>query len=284
MTVSAAQKQFRQEMIAEFEQSQSLFRDTFTSEAVVKGNQAEFLVNGTAGNEASTRGVDGLIPASTDNNTQVTVTLEEWHSLKRKPRFDIFASQGDQRAALQRNTMTEINRKIDSQCIDALNTGTVNTGGATTASEDLCIKAKTILGNADVPWDDNIFVAITPAFEGYLLKIDSYASMDYVSARPMETAEGAWDDRVKLKKWLGANWFVHPNLPGKGTNAEKCFMWHRSAVGHAMDIGQTDMAVGYHSEQDYSFARCSGFMGASVLQNSGIVVMNHDGSGFAAAS
>jgi hypothetical protein len=40
--------------------------------------------------------------------------------------------------------------------------------------------------------------------------------------------------------------------------------------------------VGYDDEQNYSWARCSIFMGSAVLQNSGIVVMNHDGSALVA--
>jgi hemin uptake protein HemP len=40
--------------------------------------------------------------------------------------------------------------------------------------------------------------------------------------------------------------------------------------------------VGYDEEQAYSWARASIFMGSKLLQNSGIVVINHDGSAFVA--
>lgn len=282
MTVAAAQKQFRQEMIAGFEQRQSLVRDTVTTEAVIKGNQAEFLVADSGGATATTRGVDGLIPARDDSNTQTTVTLTEWHDLVRKTRFNIFASQGDQRRLMQMTTMGVINRKIDSDVITELNTGTVNTGAAVTASEALALKSKTILQNADVPWDSNIYSLITPAFEAYLMQIDSYASADYVNTRPMVDG-GGWADMPKVRNWIGVNWIVHPNLPGKGTSAEKCFMYHKSAVGHAVDTDGMNTAIGYDEEQDYSYARCSAFMGTQILQNSGVVVMNHDGSAYVAA-
>jgi len=39
-----------------------------------------------------------------------------------------------------------------------------------------------------------------------------------------------------------------------------------------------DSQVGYENEQDYSWARATIFMGAKLLQNSGIVEMVHDGS------
>lgn len=44
MAETAFQRQYRQEMIAGFEVNQSLLRDTVTTEAVIKGNEAEFLV------------------------------------------------------------------------------------------------------------------------------------------------------------------------------------------------------------------------------------------------
>lgn len=282
MAETAFQKQFRQEMIASFEQLQSLVRDTVTTEAVIKGNQAEMLVAGSGGATAVTRGVNGLIPSRADDNTQTTITLVEWHDLVRKTGFNIFASQGNQRALMQKTTMGVINRKIDSDIITELNTGTVNTGAAVTASLALVLKSKTILQNADVPWDTNISALITPAFEAYLLQIAAFASAEYVDMKPMEGGNG-WTDKPKVRRWLDVNWIVHPNLPGKGTNAEKCFMYHKSAIAHAANTGGIMSAVGYDDEQDYSYARCSMFMGSQILQNSGVVVMNHDGSAYVAS-
>jgi hypothetical protein len=71
---------------------------------------------------------------------------------------------------------------------------------------------------------------------------------------------------------------VHPNLPGVGTSAEKCFCFHKSAIGHAYNADNLEARAGYDEEQDYSWARCSIYMGSQILQNSGIVVINHDGS------
>jgi len=283
MAETAFQKQYRQEQIAAFEVQQTLLRHTCTTEVVVKGNSAEFLVAGSGGATAVTRGVNGLIPARADDLTQTTTTLVEWHDLVRKTRFNIFASQGDQRSVMQRTTTNVINRQVDSDIITELNTGTVNTGAATTASMELSVHALTILQNSDVPWDGNITGLITPAYNGYLLQIPEYASADFVDLREMNGAPSAWNDQVKAKQWMGVNWIVHPALPGAATAAEKCFMYHKSAIGHAMDMDSFDTAVGYDDEQDYSYARASCFMGTEILQNSGVVVINHDGSGFAAS-
>jgi len=278
MADTAFQTQYRQEFIAGFEQRESLLRKTVTTEAVIKGNSAVFLVADSGGAEATTRGVNGLIPARADNLTQLTATLAEWHDLARKTNFNVFASQGDQRRIMQMTTMAVINRKIDSDIIAQLETGTNDTGAAQTMSLDLAMYAKVILGNNNVPADGNLFGVISPAAEAYLMQTREFASADYVSRKPFDGAGGI----LTMFQWAGVCWIVHPGLTGKGTNAEKCFMYHKSSVGHALDKDQISAPVGYDDEQDYSWARCTGFFGSKVLQNSGIVVINHDGSAYAA--
>lgn len=278
MADTAFQTQYRQEFIAQFEQRQSLLRDTITTEAVIKGNTAVFLVAGSGGAIALNRGINGLIPARADNLTQQSATLNEWHDLVRKTNFNVFASQGNQRAIMQQTSMAVINRKIDLDIITALNTGTVNTGAAQTASLALVARAKTKLGNAAVPWDGNVTFLITPAFEGYLMQIPEFSNRLYVNKPPSDGALAAWRDKPMSYIWYGALWIVHPNLPGVGTNAEVCFAYHKSAIGQAIDTAGLDTPVGYNEEQGYSWARATANIGSKVLQNSGIVLINHDGS------
>ena len=237
----------------------------------------------SGGATAKTRGTNGLIPARGDNLTQPAATLVEWHDLVRKTSFNIFASQSNQRQIMQITSMGVVNRKIDDDIITELNTGTVNTGAAVTADLGLVLKAKTILGNADVPWDMNICALITPAFEAYMMQVTEFASRDYVGKPPMDKADAAWRDKPRAFFWLDMLWIVHPNLPGKATAAEKCFVFHKSAIGHAYNASNLQALAGYDQEQDYSWARTSIFMGSVLLQNSGVVVVNHDGSALVAA-
>lgn len=279
MAETAFQVAYRQESIATFEQQQSLLRDTCTTDAVIKGNQAVFLVAGTGGATATTRGVNGLIPARADSLTQNTCTLEEWHDLVRKTNFNVFASQGDQRAIMQRTTQAVINRKMDAQILTELGNGTVTTGSAVTASVALVAKAKTKLGNGGVPWDGNLFAIISPAFEGYLMQTKEFSSREYVNKTPpTDGADAAWRDKPVMFYWYGVYWIVHPNVAGVGTTSETCFMYHKSSIGHAHDTAGMEVVAGYDEEQGYSFARVSMHMNAKLIQNSGVVVMAHDGS------
>jgi hypothetical protein len=277
MASTAFQTLFRQEFTNSFEIRQSLLRSAVTTMANVNGNQAVFLVAGSGGASAVTRGVSGLIPARSDDLNQFTASLAEWHDLVQRTGFNIESSQGDARRIMQMSTMGVINRKIDSDIIAQLDTATNDTGSAATASLTLVAKAKTILGNAEVPTEDvdNMFGLISPAFDAYLMQVASYTSADYVDVKPFE------GPTRRFRRWFGVNWIVHPNLTGVGTNAEKCYVFHRDAIGHALNK-DLRMAVGYDEEQDYSYARCSIYMGSKLLQNNGVVQINHDGSAYVA--
>ena len=281
MAATAFQTQYRQEFIAAFEQSQSLTRDTVTTEAVIKGNTATFLVAGSGGATAVSRGINGMIPARDDSLTQTSATLQEWHDLVRKTNFNIFASQGNQRQIMQKSTMAVINRKIDDQITTTLNTGTVTVGSSSTLpSVSLVMNGQVKLANASVPWDSQVTLLCQPAFLAYLQQTDEFTSAEYVNLRPYTNGDPAWRDKPQSYRWMNMLIMAHPNLPGRGTSSEISFMYHKSAIGHAADVAGMENTVGYDEEQAYSYARCSMTMGPALLQNTGVVVITADGSAY----
>ena len=276
MSDTAFQTMYRQEFISGFEQRQSLLRQTCTTEADINGNTAVFLVADSGSASAVTRGSNGLIPGRADNLTQNSCTLVEWHDKPVRTGFNLYASQGDGRRIMQETTMGVLNRKVDSDIIAQLDTATQDTGATQTGSLPLVMYAKTILGNNDVENDGNIFAVITPAFEAYLMQTKEFASADYVSNKKFEMQNGSYF------KWAGVNFIVSTRLTGKGTSSESCYMYHKSAIGHACDTERLRVTPGYVEEHDYSFCLATGYFGSKLLQNSGIVQMLHDGSAFAA--
>lgn len=285
MADTAFQVQYRQEFITAFEQHQSILRETVTTEAVIKGNQAVFLVAGSGGASALTRGVNGLIQSRADSLTQNTCTLQEWHDLVRKTNFNVFASQGNQRAIMQMTTMAVLNRKIDELIINQLNTGTVTIGAAgTIPNVSLFQNGIVKLQNASVPWDSNITLLCQPSLLAYLEQAPEFTKTAvYVDMRPYSGSDqnASWRDKPMGYRWRNTLIVAHPNLPGKGTTSEKSFLYHKTAVGHAMDTAGMETPVGYDEEQAYSWARASANMGALVLQNSGICVITHSGADYA---
>lgn len=174
--------------------------------------------------------------------------------------------------------MGVLNRTVDNQILTELANSTQATGlTASTASLDMVMFAKTILLNNQVPNDGNISALISPAFHAYLMATTEFANVQYVNDKP-------FSDMPIMFRWAGINFIEHNNLTGLGTNAEKCYMYHKSAIGHAMDVKSIQALADYDQEQDYSWARTSGYMGAKLLQSKGVVLMRHDGSKYAATA
>lgn len=281
MAATAFQTIYRQEYIAGFEARQSQLRQACVTEANVKGNSAIFLVADSGSATAVTRGSNGLIPARNDSLTANTCTLAEWHDLVTKTGFTIDAGQSDQRKIMQETSMAVINRKIDLDIIAQLDTATNDTGAYAPASLSMVAKSRAILGNNNVNVADteNMFAVVTPAFMAYLMQTKEFANANYVDTKPF-AGNGP---SQKMLRWFGINWIESTQLTGIGGASEKCYLFHRNAIGHAVDKNSIEAVVGTNEEQKYSYARTSVVMGSKLLQNAGVVQMKHDGSAFAAA-
>lgn len=268
MADTAFQRMYRQETIMGFEKRQSLLRHTVTTQVQLNGNECVFLVADSGGATAVTRGINGDIPTRPDNLNQYTATLTEWHDVPERTNFNIFASQGEGRSIMQATSMNVINRKVDSQIHTELANGSVTWGAAAVPTLPLITKAKTKLGNAFAVQDAPIFAAITPAFCGVLYSLIQFSSADYVNMKPFE---GVGKDRAF--SWYGVNWIVDGGLPGVGTDTAVCYMYSKAALGHAVNTDTMSTFVGYDEKNDKSWARHSIYMGAKLLQNSGVVKM-----------
>lgn len=276
MATAAPQVQYRQEMVLGFEQRKSTLLQSVTNEAVIKGNTATFLITSSSGDSAVTRGTNGLIPYRSENLTQTSATLAEYHAPYRKTNFNIFQSQGDQRRSMQEASMAVINRQLDSLIISELDSATNTTGTAETGSLGLLMKAYAILG-ANTALDGQVTAVISPAFHAYLLQTEAFSNINYIARKPFESG------LMQVFQWSNFDFIVHPNLTGKGTSVEKCYLYNKAAIGCAMDTAGLKTEIGYDGEQDYSWTRASFFGGAKLLQNSGVVQIKHDGSAYVAS-
>lgn len=277
MSVEAAVIQYRREFVASFEQRVSALKMATTKESMVNGLTATFLVSGSGGDTAVTRGVNGQIPYGNPTNTQVTATLVEKHAPYELTSFNIFASQGDQKRIMQEASMAVINREIDTTILSELANATQDFGSGP-ATLNTVIGAKVILGNnqVDTTQADNMFAVVSPAFMGNLMQVREFASAEYVDMKAF-----AGPSR-KYLRWMGVNWIESPLISGLGTSAELCYMFHRSALGYAVRVGEESVSIGYDDKQDSSWSRATTYHAAKILQNTGIVKITHDGSGYQA--
>jgi hypothetical protein len=278
MADTAFKTVYREEFIAGYEERESWLRKTCTTEAEIKGNTAVFLVADSGGASAVTRGSNGLIPARSDDNIQLSCTIAEWHDLVRKTGFTVDLSQGNQRQIMQKTSMGVLNRKIDSDIFAMLAQFTQDTGAAATFNVKMVGRALTVLGNNNVPveQEDKMWGVISNAMWAYMMETPEFSRGDYVQVK-------AYDGTIKrVFRWFGINWIRHPQIPGVGTAAEKCFIYHTDSVGHACDKKRVQSMPGYDEEQDYHWVRSSGWFGSKLLQNEGGIIINHDGSAYTA--
>jgi hypothetical protein len=225
MAIEAAQVQYRQAFVDQFEGKASVFRVATTKETVTKGNQATFLVAGSGTDTAVSRGTNGQIPYGNPTNTQKTATLVEKHAPYELTGFNIFASQGDQKAIMRQASMNVINRDIDLTCLAELANATIDTGAYATASMNMVEKAKGYLANNDIPVEeeDNMFAIVSGGFMAYLRQATEFSSHDYVDVKPLV------GPTRKMLRWNGVNWMQSARITGVGTSTELCYLWHRGA-------------------------------------------------------
>lgn len=277
MANTAAQIQYRQELILGHETRKSYLLGAVTNEAVIKGNTATFLVTGSSSNTAVTRAVNGLIPYQTEDLTQVSATLTEQHAPFKKTNFNIFQSQGDQRRSMQEAASAVINRKLDSLIIEQLDTATTNTGTAAKGSLALVMKAYAKLGQNKAA-KGQVTTVITPGFLAYLAQAKEFTNIEYA---PRKMFDASSSDQLTAFRWMNFDFIVHPDLTGVGTSSEKCYMFNKDSIGCAMDTKGLQAIIGYNEEQDYSYARHTFYGGAKLLQQTGVVQILHDASEFA---
>lgn len=257
------------EFTANYEQKQSILRGTVTTEGEVKGNTFVFIIEGTA-DEAVSRGANGLIPVADDTQTNANLTLNEYHHLARKTNFNVFSSSVPQRMSMQRRGIIAINNKTDQLILDQLETTAYNNSSAVAGATlamllDGCAK----LDEHYVPDDGERYGILTPRAWAHLMKVAQWTSADYVPDRPFMRY-------TQWRLWNGVKWCRHPNLPGKGTAEAKCFVYHKSAIGHGLNQGEMQTRVGVNEEHDYSWARTSAYQGAKMLLDEGVFEMKHN--------
>lgn len=260
---------YRTEAIAQFEQKEALLRDTVTVEDVEQGATATFTITGFAGKQAVSRDLNGLIPGDSVNRSHVN--LRERHFAPEHTAFDVFSSATNMKKAMD-EAISVIYRDMDDAIITALNGA--NTQIMTSASLTLAdvAKAKATLSRNNAGKD--VTFLLTPAAMLYLLQLPAFTSQDYVKDNKYGSS-----DAMARYNWLGINFIMHPNLPGVGTNAAKCFMYSKYAIGHAMSRAGLDFVIGYDERHDYHFTRASATHAALVLQPSGIIEITHDDTG-----
>lgn len=276
MAVSADGIMYSDMYINGYERGETLTRKTVTTEAIKNAGSYKFLIGDTNGASATTRGTDSRLTARSLNNTQVSITLNNWYDLQTATDFNIFTNQAAPSVVgkMTMDSYTVLNRKVDDQIITALGTATDQLNTSATASNDalgLLMDGLRNLGENDVPTDDgNVYAMVTHAFIRSLQKTAEFSNMDYV---PMHTYVDGVGSLKRMYMWNGINIFTQNGITGAGGTTETCLLYHKTAIGHVIDKEEFNVEVDYNKEHKYSFVSAATFCGAGLLQDAGVMKM-----------
>lgn len=275
MTVQAAVTKFIGDTVSAFRAERSLLSTAPRKELMTNGLTATWLVSGSSTRTAVTRGQNGDIPYGSPTNSQVSATLVEKHVPIAITGFDVFASQGNQVAEMRADAIAAINREMDLTILAELANATQDYGSGTMDVSQILV-AQAVLGQNFVNVEDanNMVAIISPGARAYLMQTTEFASGDYVDYKPFGGPVR------KVWNWAGINFIVSPMVTGLGTASEVLYLFHRDALGYAINMGEDKIAAGFNEEQQRSWVLATVYHAAKILQNTGIVKLTHDASAF----
>ena len=90
------------------------------------------------------------------------------------------------------------------------------------------LSAFEVLNGKDVPDDGQRFGVVGAPQWNELLNLPEFSDSDYTGN------DLPWLKGSKSRKWLGIVWIMHTGLPLANTNDRDVFLFHKTAVGHAI--------------------------------------------------
>lgn len=261
-------KQFEAEVHLAYQHMGTKLRSTVRSKNNVIGSKTVFQKVGKG--VASTKARHGMVPVMNLDHTPVECTLVDYYAGDWVDALDELKTNIDERRVVAETGAYALGRKTDELIIDALSTTTTEVGDYSAGiTKNLVMNAVETLNSNDVPDDGQRFAVVGVHQWNELLNIEEFSSADYVGENyPMLNGS-------EVRKWMGIIWVMHNDLPLANTDDRDCFIYHKSALGHASGADVvTDIT--WHGERAAYFIANYMSQGASIIDGSGIVKIKCD--------
>lgn len=220
-------KQFESEVHTAYQRMGSKLRGSVRTVTGVTGSTVRFPKIGKGA--AVTKDRHGIITPMNVEHTYVEVTLEDYYAGDWYDKLDGLKTNIDERAALANAGAFALGRKTDDLIIDALEATTTYVGDYSTGlTKNLLSSAIETLNSNDVPDDGQRFGVLAPHAWEEFLNISEVKSSDFVGD------QYPWLNGSDAKRWRNVVWSQHSGLPVASTDDRDCYLYHRSAVGHAI--------------------------------------------------
>lgn len=239
---------------------------------------------------ATTKARHGVITPMNQDHTAIEVTLSDFYAGDWVDKLDEAKTNHDERMAIAQGGAAALGRKVDSQIITAMDATTQTavtwSFGSVQQVENSLLNTLKSLDDADVPQDMQRFVALSPTAYAAAMKVQAFASADYVSPDNQPFEQGI--PTFTWRRWMGALWTSHSGLPSVGSSGTKGFAWHRNAVGYASgahsDNKAVDSGISVSADITWHGDRASHFVnhfmsgGAGLIDDTGVYELTLDDS------
>lgn len=279
-------RQYESEVHHLFQRQGGYLRSAVRTKDNVVGTSTTFQKIGKG--VATTKARHGVITPMNQDHTAMVCTLSDFYAGDWVDKLDEAKINHDERMAIAQGGAWALGRKVDDQIITELDTTTQTAVTWTFTSvhtvENSLLGTVRALDSLDVPNDGMRFVALSPLAYSAAMKVDSFASSDYVSIGNMPFEQGA--PVFTWRRWMNANWTTHTGLPSVGSSGTKGFAWHKNAVGyatgaHAGNAAQNQSVqadITWHGDRAAHFVNHMMSGGAKLIDDTGVIELTLDDS------
>ena len=256
-------KEFESEVHLAYQQQGTVLLNTVRTKKNVKGKSTTFQLIGKG--TASTKIRHKQISPMNLEHSNVEVLLEDYYAGDWVDKLDELKTNIDERGAVAKSGAYALGRKSDDLIIAAMAKSTEEIDASTTGlTLDKALEAFAKLNTLEVPDDGERYAVVSPLVWNQLLKIDQFAKSNYVEDKPFMKGK-------QVKSWLGIKWLQHTALP-TNSGVAKCFMYHKSAIGHASGADVTT-DITWHGDYASHFINNMMSQGAGLIDPTGVVVI-----------
>ncbi len=259
-------QKFNRDTHLEFQQRGSLFRNLVRTDAEVKAESLRFQKLGTM--TVGSKARNGTIAIQNPEHTHVDVTMLDRYAATLIDQLDLTKLNTDVRGGYVENMAAAFARETDDQIIDAMESGTTTNIGSYSGliTANLALLGREGLDDNNVFSDGRCYCAVTPRQWSALMKIPEFVNSDYIGYDQLPWKQQGFE----MKLWNRVYWFVSTRLPGVRTTQAKCYMWHKTAVGHGIN-SELDITWGWENLMKGWSGAGSMSMNAVVIDARGII-------------
>lgn len=233
---------------------------------------------------ATTKARHAQITPMNQDHTAIECTLSDFYAGDWVDKLDETKIMHDERMAIAEGGANALGRKVDDQIFTALDDTSLTDTFAYTNKATIHVQLLEFieqLAENDVPFDGNVYFALTPHMWAAAMLVEQFASSRYVTTAPYMQG---FPTKPGMISYLGANWFQHPGLPGRGTASAKGFGWHKNAIGYANAANALNVAgngavaadITWHGDRAAHFVNHMMSGGAALIDGTGVIELASD--------